>query len=187
MAFITNYWSLDGIIILTVLIIIAYIYMTRNFKYWEKRGVLEITPTPFVGNFMECLLLRKAPSYFLKELYEQGKGQPYVGFYIFDKPFLLLRDPEIIKNVFIKDFNTFFDRYASADPNDRIGYSSLFSIKNPAWRVVRTKLTPFFTSGKLKKMFVLMLECGKHLDDYLDSLELEGKLDVDVWWILNDS
>ncbi|XP_036147957.1 cytochrome P450 6k1 [Monomorium pharaonis] len=181
MALITNYWSLDGIIILTILFIIVYLYMTRNFKYWEKRGVLQIKPTPFVGNFMECLLLKKAPSYYLKELYDQAKSEAYLGFYIFDKPFLLLRDSEIIKSVMIKDFNTFFDRYASADPNDRIGYANLFGIKNPAWKIVRTKLTPFFTSGRLKKMFGLMLECGKHLDEYLNSLKLDGKgLIIDV-------
>ncbi|XP_077262105.1 cytochrome P450 6k1-like isoform X2 [Temnothorax americanus] len=175
MALITEYWTLDGIIILTILIIIAYLYMTRNFKYWKKRGVLEIPPTPFVGNFMECLLLQKAPSYFLKDLYERAKDEPYIGFYIFDKPFLLLRDHELIKHVLIKDFNIFFDRYATGNPNDRIGHATLFFLKNPAWKIIRTKLSSFFTSSKLKNMFGLMLECGKHLDEYLDSLKLNGK------------
>ncbi|KYQ49812.1 Cytochrome P450 6k1 [Trachymyrmex zeteki] len=176
MTLITDCWGLDGIIILTILIITAYLYMTRNFKYWKKRGVLEITPTPFVGNFMECLLLKKASAYFLKELYDRAKGEPYIGFYILDKPILLIRDREIIKNILIKDFNIFCDRYATGDPKDRIGYASLFFINNPAWKIVRTKITPFFTSGKLKKMFGLMLECGNHLDEYLDSLKLvDGK------------
>ncbi|KYN13096.1 Cytochrome P450 6k1 [Trachymyrmex cornetzi] len=167
----TDCWALDGIIILTILIITAYLYMTRNFKYWKKRGVLEITPTPFVGNFMECLLLRKAPAYF----YDRAKGEPYVGFYILDKPILLLRDHEIIKSILIKDFNIFCDRYATGNPKDRIGNSSLFLINNPTWKILRAKLSPFFTSGKLKKMFGLMLECGNHLNEYLDSLKLDGK------------
>ncbi|XP_011863785.1 PREDICTED: probable cytochrome P450 6g2 [Vollenhovia emeryi] len=174
MAIITDYWGLDGIIILATLVIIAYLYMTRNFKYWQKQSVMEITPTPFVGNFMECLLLKKAPSYFLKELYERAKDGPYIGFYVFDKPYLLLCDRELIQNVMIKDFNVFFNRYMSNDPNDRVGSANLFIIKNPAWKIVRTKLTPFFTTNKLKKMFYLMIECGKHLDDYLDSLKLDG-------------
>ncbi|KAG5339509.1 CP6K1 protein, partial [Acromyrmex charruanus] len=175
MALITDCWALDGIIILTILIITAYLYMTRNFKYWKKRGVLEITPIPFMGNFMECLFLKKAPLYFLKELYDQAKDEPYVGFYILDKPILLLRDREIIKNILIKDFHIFYDRYATGNPKDRIGYSSLFLINNPAWKILRTKLSSFFSSGKLKKMFGLMLECGNHLDEYLDSLKLDGK------------
>lgn len=176
MALITAYWGLDGIIILTTLMISAYLYMTRKFKYWKKKGITEISPpTPFLGNFTECLLLKKAPAYFLKELYEQGKGLPYLGFYILDKPFLLIRDREVIKNILVKDFNIFFDRYNNVDPDDRLGSNNLFFLRNPTWKIVRTKLTPFFSSGKLKKMFELMLQCGQNLDTYLESLNPKGE------------
>jgi len=175
MALVTAYWGLDGMIILMTLIITAYLYMTRKFKYWKKRGILEITPIPFFGNFKECLFQKKAPAYFLKDIYDEMKDLPYVGFYVLDKPFLLVRDRELVKNILVKDFNYFSDRYNTADPIDRIGYANLFFIKNPAWKVVRTKLTPFFTSGKMKKMFDLMLICVKNLDEYLDALELEGE------------
>lgn len=174
MALITAYWGLDGMIILMTLMITAYLYMTRKFKYWKKRGILEITPMPFFGNFKECLFQKKAPAYFLKDIYDEMKGLPYVGFYVLDKPFLLVRDRELVKNILVKNFNYFSDRYNMADPIDRIGYANLFFIKNPAWKIIRTKLTPFFTSGKMKKMFDLMLTCVKNLDEYLDALELEG-------------
>nr|NP_001352299.1 Cytochrome P450 6k1-like [Trachymyrmex cornetzi] len=174
MALITTYWGLDGMIILMTLIITAYLYMTRKFKYWKKRGILEVTPMPFFGNFKECLFQKKAPAYFLKDIYDKMKDLPYVGFYVLDKPFLLVRDRELVKNILVKDFNYFSDRYNTADPIDRIGYANLFFIRNPAWKVVRTKLTPFFTSGKIKKMFDLILICVKNLDEYLDALELEG-------------
>lgn len=175
MAFMTNYWGLDGIILLTTIMIVAYLYMTRKFNYWKKRGVLEVSPTPFVGNFTECVLLQKNPGYFMKDLYDRGKEMPYVGFYVFDKPCLLVRDRELIKNVLVKDFNYFHDRYSSPDSKDRLGYANLFFIKNPAWKILRTKLTPVFTSGKLKKMFDLMLECAENLDVYLKSLGLDRK------------
>jgi len=148
--------------------------MTRKFKYWKKRGIVEVTPTPFFGNFKECLFLKKSPAYFLKELYEKI-NEPYVGFYVLDKPLLLIRDRELVKNILVKDFSYFADRYVLADPNDRIGYANLLFLRNPAWKVIRTKLTPFFTSGKIKKMFDLMLVCVKNLDEYLDSLQLEGE------------
>lgn len=177
MALITAHWGMDGIIVLTTLVIAAYFYMTRKFNYWKKRGVLEMpcAPTPFLGNFMDCMFLRKSPGYFLKDLYDQGEGTPCVGFYILDKPSLLIRDQELVKNVLIKDFNYFADRYGSPDTSDRLGYANLFSIKNPVWKILRTKLSPIFTSGKLKKMFELMLECANNLDTYLESMKLEGK------------
>lgn len=175
MALITDYWGLDGLIVLATLIIAAYRYMTHKFSYWKNRGVLEVPPTPFVGNFMKCLSLQKAPGPLLKDFYNQGEGMPYIGFYIFAKPFLIVRDRELVKNVLVKDFNYFADRYGSPDTNDRLGYANLFFIKNPAWKVLRAKLTPIFTSGKLKKMFELMLECGNNLDTYLASCKMEGK------------
>lgn len=181
MALITAYWSLDGILVLMTLIITTYFYMTRKFNYWKKRNVFEIPPTPFLGNFSDCLLLKKSAGYLLKDIYDKAKGLPYIGFYVLDKPFLLIRDRKVIKNILVKDFNYFVDRYGSPDPNDRLGYANLFFIKNPAWKMLRTKLTPVFTSGKLKQMFELMLECTKNLDTYLESLKAEGtRKEIDV-------
>lgn len=40
------------------------------------------------------------------------------------------------------------------------------------WRPLRTRLSPVFTSGKLKEMFPLILDCAKHLEQYLDKLIL---------------
>ncbi|KAL6437259.1 hypothetical protein ACFW04_005052 [Cataglyphis niger] len=180
MAFITAYWGLDGIIVLTTLIIIVYLYMTRKFNYWKKRNVVDITPTPFLGNFMDCVFLRKSAGSFMKDLYDQAKGLPYIGFFIFDKPCLLVRDREIVKNVLVKDFNYFADRYGSPDPNDRLGYANLFFLKNPDWKMLRTKLTPVFTSGKMKKMYELMIECVSNLETYLESLEVNVTKEVDM-------
>lgn len=176
MAFIMSYlWNLDGMIVLTAIIILAYFYMTRKFKYWKKRGVSEISPIPFLGNFTRCIFMKKSGGCLLKEFYDQAKEQPYVGFFIFDKPFLLIRDQELIKNIFVKDFKYFSDRYFTADKEDRLGYANLFFLKNPTWKMLRLKMTPFFTPSKLKKMLDLIEECATNLTEYLDSLNLESK------------
>lgn len=178
MAILTAYWGLDGILLFLSFWTLAYLYMTRKFKYWQKRGIKEISPLPFIGNFWDLFFLKKSSAEFVLDLYEQSQGLPYMGFYVFDKPFILIRDPELVKNVLVRDFNYFSDRYASPDVNDRLGYANLFMMKNPGWKVLRAKLTPIFTSGKLKRMFELMIEIGKDLDKHLDSVGLEGRI---VW------
>jgi len=61
--------------------------------------------------------------------------------------------------VLIKDFNRFTNRYARCDPHgDVLGSNNLFLVRNPQWKEIRTKLTPVFTSGKLKAMYPLMQE-----------------------------
>lgn len=168
MALLTPHWALDSILIFASLIVGAYMYATRNFRYWMKRGVKELTPTAFVGNFGDCITQKKSAGMFTTELYEQFKGEPYVGFYIFDKPFILIRDPELVKHVLVKDFSLFVDRYSTPDVNDRLGFANLFMMKNPGWKVLRSKLTPIFTSGKLKKMFTLMLPVADELERFLE-------------------
>lgn len=174
MALLTPYWGLDGILIAFSVMIAAYLYVTRNFHYWAKRGILEPQPFPFTGNFGPCLMMKKSAGEFVRSLYNMGKGVPYMGFYIFDKPFFLARDPELVKHILVKDFSSFADRYAGANVTDRLGYANLFMIKNPAWRILRAKLTPIFTSGKLKKMFELMSEVADDLDGFLNEQSLEG-------------
>ncbi|XP_071875899.1 cytochrome P450 6k1-like [Bombus fervidus] len=176
MALLTPYWGLDGILILSSLMVAAYLFVTRKFNYWSKRGVKELPPTPFVGNFMDCLLSRTSASEFVRDLYEHGKDLPYLGFYIFDKPYLLIRDPELVRHVLVKDFEYFADRNASADEkNDRLGYANVFMMKNPGWKSLKAHFSPIFTSFKLKRMFELMLVIADDLQRYLDSMHLEGE------------
>lgn len=105
MALLTGWWCLDCTIFTIVTFVGIYMYMTRKFGYWKKRGVMEIPPTPFVGNFGDFLTMKRSPGQFVKDLYDRSSNVPYMGFYIFDRPFFLIRDPELIKNVLVRDFN----------------------------------------------------------------------------------
>jgi len=89
--------------------------------------------------------------YLMKDFYDRAKGLPYVGFFfILDQPALLTRDRKVIKNILMKDFNYIANRNASVDTKDRLAYANLFFVHNLAWKTLRTKISSFFTSGKLK-------------------------------------
>ncbi|XP_015114678.1 cytochrome P450 6k1 [Diachasma alloeum] len=170
----TKYWSIDLLLGFGVLVVLAYLYMGRRFNYWKKQGVMQPEPTPFIGNFGDCLKMKKSAGEWLQDLYNWGAGLPYIGFYVFDQPFLLARDPELIKNILVKDFNYFQDRFVQTSPEDRLGDANLFLIKNPAWKYLRSKITPIYTSGRLKKMFDLMTEVADDLDTHMATLPWNG-------------
>ncbi|CAD1468265.1 unnamed protein product, partial [Heterotrigona itama] len=51
----------------------------------------------------------------------------------------------------------------------------LFFLESERWRPLRSKLSPIFTSGKLKEMFPLVVECAGNLEKFLDRVSDSGQ------------
>lgn len=85
--------------------------LNRN-QYWKRLGFPNVAGYPLIGNFFDVFMMRKCAAIMLDELYTHpnSKNQPAVGIHICHKPGLLLRDPELIKKIAIKDFNYFSNR-----------------------------------------------------------------------------
>jgi cytochrome P450 len=109
-----------------------------------------------------------------------------VGIFSFDKPSLLIRDLELVKNILVKDFQNFMDRTLSLDDKfDPLLGKSLTVLKGQLWRHLRTNLTPVFTSRKMKKMFYLLDTSGKELADSLEKATSDGKFPQDQYCYKN--
>lgn len=96
----------------TVLLVIAailsiYYYLIRNYNYWRLRKVSGPEPQLIFGNTKDVTLLKTTTGESLQEIYKMYEGLPYVGIYELRTPALLLRDPQIIKHILVKDFNYF--------------------------------------------------------------------------------
>jgi cytochrome P450 family 6 len=168
--------------VITAIFIGLYFYFTRNFKFWQKLGIPYVKPTPFLGNLKHCVLLKTTIGEHLQRMYNEHSDKPYVGIFSFDKPNLLIRDLELVKNILVKDFQNFMDRIISfEDKVDPIFCNNLFSLKGQLWRHLRTNLTPVFTSRKMKIMYYLVDFCGKELADCLEKATADGKLRRDKW------
>jgi hypothetical protein len=161
---------------LSAIVIALYQYFTRKFKFWHKLGIPYVKPTPFVGNLKECAFQKVNFGKHLHHIYEEHSDKPYVGIFSFDKPILLIRDVEIVKNILVKDFQYFTDHIMFIDEKiDPLCSRSLFVKKGQTWRHWRTNLTPVFSPGKMKMMFYLVDTCGKELVDCLEKASLYGK------------
>lgn len=115
----------------------------------------------------------------MRKSYEKFKNHPYHGLYIFHSPVLMINDLELVKQILVKDFSNFPDRGLFSNEKIDPLTGNLFTISGEKWRTLRVKLTPTFTSGKLKQMFPLLMEVADEMINVFDeSLRLSDTIDV---------
>lgn len=85
----------------------------------------------------------------------------------------------MIKHIIVKDFNSFTDRGIYTDEKKEPTSGHLFRLNGDRWKNIRNKLTPAFTSGKLKMMFSIITDVGNELKFYLQK---ECGKEVDVFY-----
>ncbi|XP_049771831.1 cytochrome P450 6k1-like [Schistocerca cancellata] len=152
-------WLLELALALSALLLAAYLSFQWRYQYWSKKGVPCVEPSFPFGNLGHSLLGQKFFGDVLRELYEKAKGKRFIGLYSILRPVLLVRDPEIVRHILIKGFASFRERGIFMDDEQPLN-SYLFWLPAQEWHHRRAKLTPAFSSGKLKGLFQdLAAEC----------------------------
>lgn len=159
-----------------ILITLFYLYLTRTFNYWSVRDVLYKKPTIIFGNFSDLLLFKKSLPEVIKDMYNWFNSS-YFGVFRVRSPILIIRDPELIKRVCVKDFKYFINRGIPTNTEDQLS-CHLFNLEGNKWKNLRHKLTPVFSGGKIKKMFPLLQECGVILYKLINKTRVDAAVDV---------
>lgn len=165
-------FSIAEIVIAFGVIICAYIKWKQSF--WKRKGIPHLEPEFPWGNFGNVFNFKEHFSIPMKNIYQEmkSKGIKCGGISILAAPMLITADLQVIRSILSKNFHSFTDRgvYHNEDCEPLDGH--LFLIDGAKWRNLRVKLTPTFTSGKMKMMFNILVECGdpllKTLNEYAD-------------------
>jgi cytochrome P450 family 6 len=107
-------------------------------------------------------------SEFFQREYEKFKNKgPAFGVYFFTEPILIPTDPDLIKEILVASFDNFHDHgfYVNekADPLSK----NIFFTAGQEWKELRAKLSPTFTSGKMKMMFPAVASHADQMIEYL--------------------
>nr|XP_003704278.1 PREDICTED: probable cytochrome P450 6a13 [Megachile rotundata] len=159
-----------------VVFLALYYYFTSTFDFWKNRGVPGPRPIPVFGNAKDVVLGRETLQIYITRLYRKYKDEPMFGIFVRGSPNLVLCDLDLIKDVLIKDFTMFEDRGITVVERVEPLSTNLFNLEPERWRPIRKSLTPVFTSGKLKEMFPLILECSNQLEGCLEKIIEQGGL-----------
>lgn len=103
-----------------------------------------------------------------------------VGIYDNNTPAFMVRDPEIIKKIAVKDFDHFANHRTFLDPESSgLSGLSLFLMQNQKWKDMRSTLSPAFTGTKIRLMFDLIQEISQQSISFLkNSIALPMELDM---------
>ncbi|XP_058820806.1 cytochrome P450 6a2-like [Topomyia yanbarensis] len=159
---------LELVWVVIAVLLLSYLWIKKRFGYWKERNVEYIEPEFPYGNFktlgkVEHLapITRRHYDYF------KQKGVPYGGVFMLTSPMLYVMDLKLIKTLLVKDFNYFPNRGVYFNEKDDPLSAHIFAIEGQKWKTLRNKLSPTFTSGKIKMTFPLVVEVCQRFCEHL--------------------
>ncbi|CAL4130221.1 unnamed protein product [Meganyctiphanes norvegica] len=155
-----------GLIILLGTLI--YFWSRRQHTYWARRGVPEVNKYKkfFIGHTHMHRLSDRLK--FNHEVYHEHGGSSYCGLYDLHSPKLFVGDPELIRHFLVVDFDSFQSRqsFEAVADIDRVWSDMMSSVEGEQWKLLRSILSPTFSSGKLHGMWPLVARNGDNLVRY---------------------
>ncbi|CAG9810918.1 unnamed protein product [Chironomus riparius] len=166
---------LSTIGLLIVLAVTIYGFLLHQFSYWKRRNVPYIEPHLIYGN-AKGVESKFHHTKFWIDLYQKLKSKgPVAGIYVFFYPIAIVTDLDLVKQILVKDFNVFVNRGHYLNLKDDPISAHLFNIEDESWKFMRNKLSPAFSSGKLKAMFPTIIKLA---DKFTEIAETNTSLDV---------
>ena len=100
---------------------------------------------------------------------------------------LLIKDPELTKQIAVKDFEYFLDhRKLVSSTVDPLFGKGLFLLQGQKWKDMRSTLSPAFTGSKMRLMFDLVTECGRNSTKTLkEEIKKSGNMDFEMRELLS--
>nr|AKZ17695.1 cytochrome P450 monooxygenase CYP6BQ36 [Tenebrio molitor] len=185
MAIFTGSFIIDFATLLTTLVVVTIAYFKWKLTFWDKVGLPTLNPVLFFGDAKNLFLGKTSMAEHFSGLYMQfkAKGLKHGGSYFGPKPFYIPTDPELIKHIMQVDFSHFVNHGSYVDEENDPLSAHLFSLEDAKWRNMRVKLTPTFTSGKMKMMFQTLADCTVGLTELIDDSVVKNE-PVDIREVL---
>ncbi|XP_055696377.1 cytochrome P450 6A1-like isoform X1 [Lutzomyia longipalpis] len=149
------------------LVILAYLWIKKKYRFFEERGIPFVTPKFPLGNLWGVGSKRHT-GMFVREMYSKLKGRDVLGgVFFFIRPVVMPLDLDLIKHILVKDFQYFHDRGIYVNERDDPLSGHLFALSGQRWKHLRTKLSPTFTSGKMKMMHSTIIAVAQEFQQFL--------------------
>lgn len=167
--------------LLAMVFVALYRYITHKQRHFERLGVPHLKPTFLFGSQLPVFLRQRSFIEHMRAMYNELPAAKYCGAYNCLGPMIILRDPELIKEITIKHFDHFTDHMSYlSDELDPLFSKNLFFLRGNKWRDYRAVLSATFTGSKMKNTFNLINQCAINLREFLHRETQGGGVAIDT-------
>ncbi|XP_060072369.1 cytochrome P450 3A8-like [Ylistrum balloti] len=175
-------------LVLIVAVLALYTYMmSRHHGTFKKLGIPGPAPWPIIGSLIEI----NSGGFQKFQMDCMKKYGKVYGFYGGLSPLTLeVGDKDMLRQILVKEFANFSDRIVFKGFNGDAD-AAINNLSGDHWKHVRSKITPAFSTGKLRKMVplvdhasdTLVKSLRKNLKDgngVIEMMEVYGAYTMDV-------
>ncbi|XP_049837518.1 cytochrome P450 6a2-like [Schistocerca gregaria] len=151
-------WPLT-LVLLGLSLLLLLVFLREVNAYWRKLGVPYVEPRLLFGNAAGLFFRRESFAALIENVYRRLEGCPVGGFYLMTRPYLMLRDPEVIKKV-----NLWDERYFHAS-SAQVRYCGFRPASHEVLRdtavhtEVRRRIGLVFGPERTRRVFWLLEGC----------------------------
>jgi len=177
----TTYCTLPIAFVTAGIVVLVYNFWqaVRNEAIRKKINAPGPRSWPFVGNLLET---RKFNGIHLLHFHHIQKYGKVFSICLGRKPTVVIADPDILKQILVKDFWNFRNRFLQVQINAPIG-KSVFFARDEAWKRIRATLSPSFSGKKMKGMVSLIEESHDRLMEKIEKVVGTGEsVDILDWY-----
>lgn len=174
--------------LLVIVVTLSYIWYKYNYEYWKRRGVRGPKPSFLFGNLFKSLTFQMNISEMQIDWYNKFSDAPIVGFYKLTQPALMIRDPELVKEVLVKAFSSFHTNemnIPTIEEEDDVLTKNPFFKVGEEWKRGRSIFANLFSANKVRSIFSSMMQVGDEWANYVRNFATKHEFDAKTVIIIN--
>lgn len=156
---------------------LIYQFIFRTWFYFIDRNVKFERGMPLLGSTYKSVIGVEPAAISYRRCYDHFPNEKFIGIYDFGgQPSYLIRDPNLIQQIMITDFNRFANsKFAFGNKTDVFSHN-LFGSQGLQWRQNRCTVNPAISGSRMRTMHSLMVKSSEQFIETVKQTDKISKL-----------
>ncbi|CAH1395526.1 unnamed protein product [Nezara viridula] len=162
----------EAIVVLFIALCLSYSWF---FGFWDRRKVVNVKFEFTYLTFSRAFIKNEHLHDIFADIYRKYKSYGTVGFYTILSPMLLVTDPELVKDVLVKEFNKFHDTVMEMkkEVDPLLALNPFVAKGMEKWKELRSIQASNMTTVRFKEVIPIMYRVAENMVNYLAEKKME--------------